>query len=111
MVAALFPQRKTIALTLVKIMDLRSVLNTNIHLLNTHIQAIKSKAPERPGPMQTAEKVSESLAAIKRRLEAPLSSKTVVLTHHLQTEKSVAKNTRKTDWLTQRSRVSGSYIQ
>jgi predicted phosphodiesterase len=55
---------------------------------------IKAMAPEGQGrlqPLQTAKRFHESSAAIKRLVEVPFDGKTVVVTHHLPTESSVAK--------------------
>jgi Icc-related predicted phosphoesterase len=57
-------------------------------------RVIKAQAPEGLGrlqPVQSEQRFQESLAAITRLVEVPFAGKTVVVTHHLPTEKSVAK--------------------
>lgn len=55
------------------------------------IDATATDGRGRLQPVQMQQRFQESLAAIQRLVEVPFVGKTVVVTHHLPTEKSVAK--------------------
>lgn len=57
-------------------------------------RAIKTTTPDglqKLTPEQTATRFQESVESIRKHLEVPFAGKTVVVTHHLPTEKSVAR--------------------